>query len=169
MSGRGLQAVVAMAENRVIGRAGGLPWRLPRDFRWFKTRTMGGTLVMGRRTYESIGRALPGRHSVVLTRRGDWRAPGVEVVHEADGVDAGRWPGEVFVIGGANLFSLLLPRCSDMLLTLVRGEFPGDVRLPAFEHRFLPPCVLLRAREFEIRHYRRRANSRNFRPAVTER
>ncbi len=155
MSGRGLQAVVAMAENRVIGDAGNLPWHLPADFRWFKRRTMGGTLIMGRKTFESIGMPLPGRHSVVLTGNRDWQHQGVEVLHDADAIQAQRWPGEVFVIGGAQLYAQLLPRCTDVLLSLIYGTIDGDTVLPPFERAFAAPVLLRRFPEFEIRHYRR--------------
>ncbi len=155
MSSRGLQAVVAMASNRVIGNGGKLPWHLPADFRWFKRRTMGGTLIMGRTTFESIGKPLPGRHSVVLTRNRQWQFPGVEVIHDPLEIQATNWPGEVFVIGGAQVYAELLPRCSDFLLTRVTGEYTGDTVLPPFEQEFAEPTRLRKLPDFEIWHYRR--------------
>ncbi len=151
----GLQAVVAMSANRVIGCNGGLPWHLPEDFRWFKHKTMGGTLVMGRKTFESIGRPLPGRRNVVLTRDLHWSHPGVEIIHDAEEVSAGRWPGDVFVIGGATVYAALLPCCTDVFLTLVRGNFAGDTFLPPFESSFPPPTRLLSTPQFDILHYQR--------------
>lgn len=154
--GTGLQAVAAMADNRVIGRAGGLPWHLPGDFRWFKRKTMGGTLVMGRKTFESIGRPLPGRRCVVLTGDHTWHHEGVEVVHEPGEVSADRWPGDVFVIGGASVYAALLPKCTDVFLTRVRGVFDGDTFLPEFESEFNPPTVVLSDPEFDVLHFTRR-------------
>lgn len=155
MTARGLQAVVAMDRNRVIGKDGGLPWHLPADFQWFKRKTMGGTLVMGRRTFESIGRPLPGRRNVVVTRDTAWRHDGVEVVHDAAAVTPARWPGDVFVIGGARLYDALLPRCTDVFLTLVRGTHDGDTVLPPFERAFPPPAIVLTTPEFTVLHYHR--------------
>jgi dihydrofolate reductase len=128
--------VVAVAANGVIGRDGGLPWRLPEDLRRFKAATLGKPVVMGRRTFESIGRALPGRHNIVLTRRPDYRPadPAVTVVTDLDGAlrAAGDVP-EVMVIGGAEVYALALPQASRILLTRVEAEVAGDTRFPPLE------------------------------------
>src|SRR5690606_6886289 len=102
----GWKAIVAMAENRVIGAGNRIPWRLPDELRWFKAATMGGTLVMGRKTYESIGRPLPGRRTVVLSRSG--RAfPGTTLVLSLDDLARmqGDLPKPVFITGGAEVFA----------------------------------------------------------------
>ncbi len=129
-----ISLVFAMAENRVIGRDGALPWRLPADFRHFKRLTTGHTLIMGRKTFESIGRPLPGRRSVVLSRRPGYRPEGVEV---AGGLEAAlalaAGEEEVFVIGGAALFAEALPRARRVYLTLVHGEVDGDVQAPPLD------------------------------------
>lgn len=130
-----LSILVAVAENGVIGREGRLPWRLPDDLRRFKRLTTGHTIVMGRRTYESIGRALPGRLSIVLSRDPDFTTPaGVEVVGSLDAaLDACAGEDEVFVIGGESLFREALPRADRVYLTRVHAEPAGDVLFPNFD------------------------------------
>jgi dihydrofolate reductase len=130
--------VVAMADNGVIGRDGALPWRLPEDLRRFKAQTLGKPVLMGRRTFESIGRALPGRLNLVLTRRHDWQPPGeagaVTVVHDWDGaLRAADGAPEVMVIGGAEIYAMALPRADRVLLTRVHATVDGDTRLPPFD------------------------------------
>jgi dihydrofolate reductase len=124
--------IVAVAENGVIGREGQLPWHLSSDLKRFKRMTMGHALVMGRRTFESIGRPLPGRESFVLTRREDYQPEGVHVVRDfATALDRGAAWGEVFVIGGAEVFREALPLASRIYLTRVHAEVEGDVTFDA--------------------------------------
>ena len=127
---------VAVADNGVIGREGALPWRLPEDLRRFKAATLDKPVLMGRKTFESIGRALPGRLNIVLTRQPDWRPvdPDVRVVADlaAAFVAAGEAP-EVTVIGGAEIYALALPLATRVLLTLVHASPEGDARLPPFD------------------------------------
>ena len=126
------KAIAAMSLNRVIGAGNRLPWHLPEDFRWFKRMTTGQVIVMGRKTFESIGRPLPHRTTVVLTRAGA-PIPGVRVVADlgqldaADPAFAGR---EIFICGGAQIYQQALPRCSDLYLTLVLREVEGDTFFP---------------------------------------
>ncbi len=125
--------VVARADNGVIGRDGGLPWHLPADLRHFKAVTMGKPIVMGRRTFESIGRPLPGRHNIVLTR-GGWTVDGVTV--KLDFVAALAAAGavtEVAIIGGAEIYAVALPLATRVYLTEVHASPPGDTFLPAFD------------------------------------
>ena len=123
--------VVAMARNRVIGRDNQLPWRLPADLRHFKHVTMGKPLLMGRKTFESIGRALPGRTNIVVTRDRNYRAAGCIVAHSLDeGLEAAGSRDEIMVIGGAELFERLLPRARRIYLTLIDEDIPGDVHFP---------------------------------------
>lgn len=124
--------VAAIAANGIIGRDGGLPWRLPGDLARVKRLTMGHVLVMGRRTFDSIGRALPGRTTVVVTRQADWRAEGVLV---ADSVDAAlelgaRHDPEIYVFGGADVYAAALPQTDRMVLTWVDLEPAGDTSFP---------------------------------------
>lgn len=131
-----LSAIVAVSKNDVIGREGDLPWHLPSDLRRFKTLTMGHHIVMGRKTYESIGRPLPGRRSVVLTRDEAYRPPGdpsgeVIVVHSLDAaLERVAGDDEAFVIGGESLFRLTLPLVERLYVTLVHAVVDGDARFP---------------------------------------
>ena len=126
--------VVAVADSGVIGRDNGLPWHLPEDLKRFKRLTMGKPMVMGRRTFESIGKPLPGRQNIVVTRDTNYRRDGVTVVHDVDGAlrAAGDVP-EIMVIGGAELFRALLPRAGRIHLTRVHGNIEGDVMWPALD------------------------------------
>lgn len=138
-----LKAVAAMAANRVIGRGGALPWRLPEDMKFFRTLTTGHPIIMGRKTWDSLGRPLPGRRNIVLSRTMPPTA-GAEVarsVAELDGLDL---TGDVFVIGGAEIYSLLLPRCAAVYLTVLETPADGDTRLPEFEHDFSKVSVIQR-------------------------
>ena len=131
---RRVTLVAAYAADRVIGLAGGIPWRLSEDFAHFKATTMGGVLVMGRLTYESIGRPLPGRTTVVVTRDPTWSADGVLVAHsltEALEVAAAQ-PGETYVVGGGQLYAEALPLATHQVLTEVDLHTDGDVHYPDF-------------------------------------
>lgn len=128
-------AIVAMADNGVIGRGGGLPWHLPDDLRRFKALTMGHSLLMGRRTFDSIGRALPGRRNLVLTRQAGWQAPGCEAVRSLEESQARASGTTLFVIGGAEVFSLAWPVVGRLELTEVHAEVEGDTRLEGFDRR----------------------------------
>jgi dihydrofolate reductase len=124
--------ILARARNGVIGAKGGLPWHLPEDLAFFKRTTMGHPIVMGRKTWESIGRPLPGRRSVVVTRDRAFAAAGAEIVHGLDEALAlCRGSDEVFVIGGAQLYADALPRAQRLLLTEIDADFEGDTSLPA--------------------------------------
>jgi len=123
---------LARADNGVIGRDGGLPWRLPADLKRFKTQTMGRPMVMGRKTFESFPSPLPGRRHIVLTRDPVWRADGAEVVHSVEKALALAGP-EVAVIGGAEVFALFLDRADAVELTEVHATPEGDVTMPRFE------------------------------------
>jgi len=127
-------AIVAMADNGVIGRGNGLPWRLPDDLKRFKALTMGHALLMGRRTYDSIGRALPGRRNLVLTRNASWRAEGCERVASPQAALAALGADErLFVIGGAEVFSACWPMVQGLELTEVHADVDGDVVLRGFD------------------------------------
>jgi dihydrofolate reductase len=125
--------VVARADNGVIGRDGGLPWHLPADLRHFKALTLGKPVVMGRRTFVSIGRPLPGRHNIVLTR-GDWTAAGVTVVRDLPAaIAAAGAVDEVMIVGGAGVYADALPRATRVYLTEVHAAPAGDTVLPPFD------------------------------------
>ena len=149
-------AIAAMSENRVIGRGSLIPWHLPEDFKWFKQTTLGHVLVMGRKTFESIGRPLPGRETIVLTRSG-FSHPGVTTARTLEEVEGKVADRQVFIAGGAEIYRLALPRCSDLYLTLVKRTVDGDVFFPPFEEQFALVAELRDTPEFKILHYRRRS------------
>ena len=123
---------LARADNGVIGRDGGLPWRLPADLKRFKAQTMGKPMIMGRKTFESFPAPLPGRRHIVLTRDAEWSAPGAEVAADMDAAIALADAPEIAVIGGAQIFALFLPRADRVELTEVHAAPEGDVIVPAF-------------------------------------
>jgi dihydrofolate reductase len=149
------QAIAAMALNRVIGRGSQIPWHLPDDFKWFKKMTTGQVIVMGRKTFVSIGRPLPNRETIVLSRSG-FQHPGVRTVSDLRQIDLARETREVFICGGAEVYAQALPFCSDLYLTLVQREVAGDVFLPPFEDRFELIATLREGADFRILHYRNR-------------
>jgi dihydrofolate reductase len=123
--------VVAMAENGVIGHSNQLPWHLPADLKHFKNLTMGKPMLMGRKTFDSIGKALPGRRSLVMTRGAPLEAAGVETVPTVEAaLAATRDADELMVIGGAEIFRLCLPRAERIYLTRVHAPIAGDTRFP---------------------------------------
>ncbi|HEV2856745.1 MAG TPA: dihydrofolate reductase [Thermoanaerobaculia bacterium] len=124
--------IAAMAENRAIGIDNRLPWRLPADLKRFKALTMGHTLIVGRKTFESIGRPLPGRKMIVVTRRPDYAPPGVEVAHSVEEALA-EAQGEVFIGGGEEIFRQTLDRAGRVYLTCIQKEFPGDAFFPELD------------------------------------
>jgi dihydrofolate reductase len=126
-----INLIVARARNGVIGRGGTLPWHLPEDLRHFKRITLGHPLVMGRRTWESIGRPLPGRRSIVVTRNPLWNAPGSErAAGLAQALALCEGAADVFVIGGASLFAEALPLARRLFLTEIDADFEGDTLFP---------------------------------------
>lgn len=150
-----LIAIVAMSSNRVIGKEGKLPWHLPEDLKFFKKTTLGHPILMGRKTFESIGRPLPGRRNIVLSSTMPDRE-GIEVIRRIDDLVCA--DGEqVFLIGGAQLFESLLPHCAGMYLTWIDQPYDGDVHFPPFEHLFGPPRVVESLPGMEFRYYERKA------------
>jgi dihydrofolate reductase len=129
--------VAAVARNGVIGNGPDIPWKVPGEQRLFKELTMGDTLVMGRTTYESIGRPLPGRTTIVLTRDRDWSSEGVLVAHSLiDALaQAAVLPGEVMVVGGAQVYAAALPLATEQIISEIPLEPEGDVRYPDFDRR----------------------------------
>ena len=118
--------VVARATNGVIGRDGDLPWRISADLKHFKKVTMGSAMIMGRRTFDSLPKVLPGRRHIVLTRDRNWSAPGAEVAHSVDEALSLAESEPISIIGGAEIFELFLPHADRLELTEVLGEIAGD-------------------------------------------
>ena len=135
MERRPLCLVFAMSDDRVIGEAGGLPWNIPEDLKHFKKVTMGHAVVMGRVTYESMGKPLPGRRNIVITRDPSRRYEGAEVATSLE--DALRLAyqkdAEPIVLGGAEIFALALPIATKMIVTYVHRDVEGDTRFPEFD------------------------------------
>jgi dihydrofolate reductase len=123
--------MLAMDENRVIGKDNDLPWRLPADLAYFKRVTMGQPIIMGRKTYDSIGRPLPGRENIVVTRNKDFKAEGITVVHSLQEALEHTKNTEAFVIGGAQIFKEALPLASRLYITHIYHTFEGDTYFPA--------------------------------------
>lgn len=130
---RHVSLVAAMALNRVIGRAGTIPWRIPGEQKIFKRLTVGRALILGRKTYDSIGRALPDRLNIVVTRRTDFAAPGVRVAHSLEAAleIAREEQLDAAIGGGAEIYALAMPFATEIHLTVVQAEFEGDAFFPA--------------------------------------
>ena len=160
--GRPLTAIAAMAKNRVIGNGNVIPWHVPEDFKFFKQTTMGGILLMGRKTYQSIGRPLPGRITVVLSRSGELPAgtpkhENLFCIRDFSELEAIAPERKIFVAGGAEIYRQLLPHCAELFLTTIDAEPAGDTFFPPFEKDFDAGTELLRGENFVVRLFRRNA------------
>jgi dihydrofolate reductase len=127
-----ISAIVAMASNRIIGNRGGIPWKIPGEQKMFKEITLGHTVIMGRKTYESIGRPLPGRTNVIITRQSDYRADGCIVVHDLAGAfqSCPRTENEAFICGGGQLYREAMSATDRIYLTVLPREVKGDTYFP---------------------------------------
>ncbi|MBT8045360.1 MAG: dihydrofolate reductase [Verrucomicrobiae bacterium] len=151
-----LTAIVAMTPERVIGKDGGLPWHLPEDLKLFRRHTTGHPIVMGRKTWDSIGFPLPNRQSIVLTRDSSWLAEGAEVIHTPDDLpNIQLIDPQVFIIGGAQVYELFMPQLDEILISHVYENYPGDTRFPEFESKFPKMEIVEKFETFELRRYRR--------------
>jgi dihydrofolate reductase len=133
-----ISLLLAASENNVIGRDNRLPWHLPNDLTYFKNLTWGLPILMGRKTFDSIGKPLPGRKSIVITRDGGWTHKGVEAVHSmGEAIQKAEEYGakEIFVIGGAQIFKAALPAAGRIYLTRIHHAFDGDVFFPDITNR----------------------------------
>ncbi|CAK6475097.1 dihydrofolate reductase [Peribacillus castrilensis] len=130
-----ISLIVAMDQNRVIGKNNKLPWHLPADLQYFKKVTMGHPIVMGRKTFESIGRVLPGRENVIVTRNQEFKAEGCVVLHDIAQIKmfADNHEEEVFVIGGAEIFKEILPFTDRLYITEIHETFEGDTFFPEID------------------------------------
>jgi dihydrofolate reductase len=145
-----VKAIAAMSLNRVIGAQGKIPWHLPDDLKFFKRTTLGHVVLMGRKTYESLGKPLPGRENWVVTRG---LLSGVRVIHHLNEIVEPGGGREIFLIGGAQLYAALLGRCAELFLTVVHREVTGDAFFPPFEQAFRLEEIVLTSEELEIRRY----------------
>ena len=149
-----IKAIVAMAENRVIGQGGTIPWHLPEDFKFFKATTMGHAILMGRKTYASIGKPLPGRENIVLSRTMP-ETPGVTVIRSLDELKEPTDGRDLFVIGGEEIYQLLLPKVQELYVTKVPRMIEGDTRFPDFESQFDTGTNVQETSDFSVWKYRR--------------
>ena len=144
-----------MSLNRVIGAGNKLPWHLPEDFKWFKQMTTGQVIVMGRKTFESIGKVLPNRTTLVLSRS-TTPIPGATLISNLDEVSAHVGPGDqrqVYICGGAQVYEHALPLCSDLYLTLVKKTVEGDAFFPPFESQFVLKEQIADNPDLSVLHY----------------
>ncbi|MFZ4387803.1 MAG: dihydrofolate reductase [Chthoniobacterales bacterium] len=149
-----IKAIVAMAEDRVIGNAGTIPWHLPEDFKFFKATTMGHAILMGRKTYESIGKPLPGRESIVLSRTMP-ETSGVTVIRSLDELKEPTDGRDLFVIGGEEIYRLLLSKIQQLYVTKVPRKIDGDTHFPEFESQFDAGTKILETNDFTVWKYGR--------------
>lgn len=161
------KAIVAMARNRVIGAQNKMPWHLPEDLRWFAQTTSGHIIVMGRKTFESIGgRPLPGRRNIIVSRKlnnsSGAQSPralannsDVEIIDSLDKLQQLTLPAkkDIWICGGAEIYRQTFPYCSDIFLTLVKRDAVGDAWLPPFEHAFDLKAMLRDTQQFSLLHY----------------
>lgn len=148
-----LTAVVAMDPNRLIGADGKLPWHLPEDLAFFKKTTLGHPVLMGRKTFESIGRPLPKRRNIVLTRDRSWSHPGVEAIHSPEEIPDAE--GNIFVIGGAEIYEVLTDQIDEWLVSHVHATHEGDTHLAEFEGKFTRSEVVESHGDFTVKRYLR--------------
>ena len=129
-----MKAIAAMTPSRVIGRGNTIPWKIPGEQKWFKEVTMGHCVLMGSKTYLSIGRPLPGRRNLIVSRSQTWA--GAEMIRDLSQFDPANYSEEVYVIGGAEIYQQLVDRCDELLITRLKAEYPGDVHFPEYESEF---------------------------------
>jgi dihydrofolate reductase len=124
--------IVSMAKNRVIGRNGGLPWHIPEDIKWFREKTLGHVVIMGRKTFESIGKPLPGRKNIIISRKKDYRVEGAHVFNSLEAAleRLGETDNEIFIIGGETIYRQALRYTMRIYLSLIEGRYEGDTTFP---------------------------------------
>jgi dihydrofolate reductase len=155
-----MKAIVAMTKDRVIGIENRIPWRLPEDLKLFKRVTTGNTVLMGRKTYESIGKPLPGRRNLVVSRSAQFA--GVEMIREIEAFEPAPFEADgssLFIIGGSLIYKKLLDRCDVLYVTHVRADYEGDSYFPEFESDFEIGEKMVVTPDFETIIYQRRPNN----------
>ncbi len=152
-----LKIIVAIAKNGVIGAGGAMPWHIPEDLQYFKRTTTSHVIVMGRKTFESLGRPLPNRTNVVVTHRSDFRHDGVEVVHSLD--EAVTKHPDAFIIGGAEIYRQALPLADELYITKIHATYKGDIYFPKTDLRRWRRVRSEDHGQFEFTVYLRRKSS----------
>jgi dihydrofolate reductase len=148
-----IRAIAAMAENRVIGNENRIPWHIPEEMEFFQKTTRDASVLMGRRTFESIGHPLPGRQNIVMTRNRFWTHDNVIVIQNLEQLLNLNIKNPIWVCGGAAIYQQLFPACRELLLSVVAGEFCGNTKLPDFDEFFVKNRTLLTCPAFTIDHY----------------
>jgi len=149
-----LIGIVAMTSDRVIGKGNDLPWHLPDDLKFFKKTTLNSPIVMGRKTFDSIGKPLPKRRNIVMTRDTNWTREGVEVIHDVqDLLDITSNEEQVFIIGGAEVYRIYLERLDELIVTHVSKKYEGDTYFPKFEQGFEKNETLMTHNDFKVIKY----------------
>ncbi len=146
-----------MSINRVIGKDGRIPWHIPADFKWFKKMTTGQAILMGRKTFDSLGKPLPNRRNLVVTRAA--QIDGVEIISDLTTFRPQDYPTDVWLIGGEELFRQMLDKCDDLYLSVIPRIIRGDTYFPPFEDHFDLTGVVLEDPDFQVKHYRRTRES----------
>ncbi len=157
-SSKTFKAIAAMSENRVIGNANDIPWHLPEDFNWFKQKTIGGILVMGRKTYESIGKPLPGRQTYLVSRQ-PMDVPGVTCITSLEPLKALETDKIIWIAGGAEIYRQTFHLCDEVFLTRVHRVVEGDTLLPPFEEDFEIAETIRETPDFTIHRWVRKADA----------
>lgn len=146
--------MVAMTDERVIGLDNDLPWHIPEDLKVFKKTTSGFPILMGRKTWESIGRPLPNRRNIVITRNKNWQAEGADVIHTIEDLEKLNITEEqIFIIGGAEIYAVFLPYVDELLVSKVHKNYTGNTKFPEFNSYFSEFEVIEKFDEFELRKY----------------
>ena len=146
------KAIAAMSENRAIGNKGRIPWHLPEDFKWVKKCTQGQVIAMGRKTFESMGRPLPNRENIVISRTAD-SIDGCIVLPSLEALETLKTDREIWIFGGAQIYSAAMNLIDELYLTVVTGTFEGDAFFPPFEDQFETPEIIREEQDFRILKY----------------
>ena len=149
------KAIAAMSSNRAIGIEGKIPWHIPEDFKWVKQCTQGQVIAMGRKTYESMGRPLPNRENIVISRTSG-EIPGCRVLTSLDALESYQTDREIWIFGGAQIYEAAMERIDELYLTVVNGTFEGDAFFPPFEDQFEDPEIIREEQQFKILKYKHR-------------
>jgi len=149
-----LVAIAAMAKNRIIGKEGQIPWHIPDEMKWFRKTTTGHAVLMGRKTFESLGKPLPNRLNIVATRGSGFT--NTITIHDLENFDPSLYvtgDQKVYVIGGAEIYAAFLPRCSELLLTHLHVDVEGDTEFPRFEEQFINSEIVASHEQFIVVRY----------------
>ena len=148
--------IVAYTNNLLIGKDNSIPWHISDDLKRFKKLTTGNVIIMGRKTFESIGRPLPGRQTIILSRQ-QFSAQGTTCIHSLEDIESASKNPLIWIAGGSEIYKLLLPKCSDLYLTRVHLNPKGDTFFPEFETQFELKEILKKETDFSIEHWRQKS------------